>query len=101
MTCWVCGLARPVRHLGRHCRRHFRQQGAGRTGWREPGRTTGGNCYGVLWAAAGGVVIYGILKAALGLRLSREEEYDGADLSIHKISATPGSGSELVANSYP
>jgi Amt family ammonium transporter len=25
----------------------------------------------------------------MGLRLSQEEEYDGADLSIHKISATP------------
>lgn len=48
-----------------------------------------GTAMGVLWAAAGGVVIYGILKAALGLRLSQEEEYDGADLSIHKISATP------------
>jgi len=48
-----------------------------------------GTAMGVLWAVAGGVVIYGILKAALGLRLSQEEEYDGADLSIHKISATP------------
>ena len=48
-----------------------------------------GTAMGVLWAAVGGVVIYGILKAALGLRLSQEEEYDGADLSIHKISATP------------
>ena len=34
-------------------------------------------------------VVYGALKATLGLRLSQEEEYDGADLSIHKISATP------------
>ena len=48
-----------------------------------------GTAMGVLWAAVGGVVVYGILKAALGLRLSQEEEYDGADLSIHKISATP------------
>jgi Amt family ammonium transporter len=43
----------------------------------------------VAWALLGGVVIYGILKITLGLKLSQEEEYDGADLSIHKISATP------------
>jgi len=41
------------------------------------------------WAAAGGVLVYGTLKRTVGLRLSQEEEYDGADLSIHKISATP------------
>jgi Amt family ammonium transporter len=29
------------------------------------------------------------LKATVGLRLSQEEEFDGADLSIHRISATP------------
>ena len=48
-----------------------------------------GTTMGVAWAALGGVVVYGILKATLGLRLSQEEEFDGADLSIHKISATP------------
>jgi ammonium transporter, Amt family len=37
----------------------------------------------------GGLVVYGSLKALLGLRLSQEEEYEGADLSIHKIGATP------------
>ena len=48
-----------------------------------------GTLLGVAWAAAGGFVVYGALKAAVGLRLSQEEEYDGADLSIHKITATP------------
>jgi Amt family ammonium transporter len=48
-----------------------------------------GTAMGVVWAAAGGLVVYGALKAMMGLRLSQEEEYDGADLSIHKISATP------------
>jgi Amt family ammonium transporter len=48
-----------------------------------------GTTLGVVWALLGGVVIYGILKITLGLKLSQEEEYDGADLSIHKISATP------------
>jgi Amt family ammonium transporter len=48
-----------------------------------------GTAMGVAWALLGGLAIYGILKITLGLKLSPEEEYDGADLSIHKISATP------------
>lgn len=40
-------------------------------------------------ALAGGFLIYGVLKKLVGIRLSAEEEYDGADLTIHKISATP------------
>ena len=48
-----------------------------------------GTAMGVAWALLGGLVVYGLLKATLGLRLSQEEEYDGADLSIHKISASP------------
>jgi Amt family ammonium transporter len=48
-----------------------------------------GTLLGVAWALAGGFVVYGVLKAAVGLRLSAEEEHEGADLSIHKIGATP------------
>ncbi len=48
-----------------------------------------GTALGVLWALLGGFVVYGALKLAMGLRLSQEEEFDGADLSIHKIGATP------------
>jgi Amt family ammonium transporter len=48
-----------------------------------------GTAMGVFWALLGGALVYGVLKATLGLRLSQEEEFDGADLSIHKISATP------------
>ena len=48
-----------------------------------------GTLLGVVWALIGGAVVYGVLKATMGLRLSQEEEYDGADLSIHHISATP------------
>ena len=48
-----------------------------------------GTLLGVGWALLSGVLLYGLLKAAMGLRLSQEEEFDGADLSIHKISATP------------
>ena len=48
-----------------------------------------GTVLGVVWALAGGFAVYGVLKLTMGLRLSAEEEYDGADLSIHKIGATP------------
>jgi ammonium transporter, Amt family len=48
-----------------------------------------GTTLGVVWALLGGVVVYGILKATMGLRLDQEEEYEGADLTIHRISATP------------
>ena len=48
-----------------------------------------GTAMGVAWALVGGVVVYGVLKALMGLRMSQEEEFEGADLSIHKISATP------------
>ena len=48
-----------------------------------------GTVLGLLVALAGGFIVYGALKAAVGLRLSQEEEYQGADLSIHRISATP------------
>ncbi len=48
-----------------------------------------GTLAGVAWALAGGALVYGVLKATLGLRLTAEEEYEGADLSIHRIGATP------------
>ncbi len=48
-----------------------------------------GTLLGVGWALVGGFVVYGALKGAIGLRLTQEEEYEGADLSIHRIGATP------------
>jgi Amt family ammonium transporter len=36
-----------------------------------------------------GVVVYGILRYTVGLRMSNEDEFQGADLAIHHISATP------------
>jgi Amt family ammonium transporter len=48
-----------------------------------------GTALGVAIALAGGFAIYGVLKATLGLRLDPEEEFQGADLSIHRISSTP------------
>lgn len=47
-----------------------------------------GTLMGVGWALLAGAVVYGVLKATMGLRLSQEEEFEGADLAIHKISAT-------------
>jgi ammonium transporter, Amt family len=47
-----------------------------------------GTGLGIIIALAGGAIIYGGLKAAFGLRMTQEEEFDGADLSIHKIGAT-------------
>ncbi len=40
-------------------------------------------------ALAGGFAIYGLLRALTGIRLDPEEEFEGADLSIHRITATP------------
>ncbi len=40
-------------------------------------------------ALIGSTIVYSLLKSTLGLRLDREEEFDGADLSIHRITATP------------
>ena len=43
----------------------------------------------IVVALVGGSVVYGVLKMAVGLRLDQEEEYNGADLTIHRITATP------------
>lgn len=46
-----------------------------------------GTIIGVGVALAGGFLVYGVVKSALGIRLSQEEEYEGADLSIHRITS--------------
>ena len=43
----------------------------------------------IVVALVGSSLVYGALKAVMGLRLDQEEEYQGADLSIHKITSTP------------
>jgi ammonium transporter, Amt family len=48
-----------------------------------------GTAMGVGWALVAGYVLYRVLKATIGLRLSQEEEFEGADLSIHRIGSTP------------
>ena len=51
-----------------------------------------GTLVGCGFAALAGAVIYGGLKRTVGIRLSEEEEIQGADLSIHKIAANPEIG---------
>ncbi|SHM63331.1 ammonium transporter [Duganella sacchari] len=48
-----------------------------------------GTVMGVAIAAAGGALVYGLLKKTVGLRLDPEQEFQGADLSIHRITSTP------------
>ena len=47
-----------------------------------------GTLMGIAVAVIGSFVVYGALKKLFGLRLDAEEEFNGADLSIHKISST-------------
>jgi Amt family ammonium transporter len=47
-----------------------------------------GTLGGMVVAVLGSLVVYGLLKQFVGLRLDPEAEFNGADLSIHKVSAT-------------
>ncbi|EJL86756.1 ammonia permease [Herbaspirillum sp. CF444] len=47
-----------------------------------------GTALGIAIALAGGWIVYGLLRKAIGIRLDPEQEFEGADLSIHKISST-------------
>jgi len=53
------------------------------------GSQLAGTVLAIVIAAAGAALVYGALKAIIGLRLDAEEEFNGADLTIHKITATP------------
>ena len=48
-----------------------------------------GTAMGIVWALVAGWVLYRLLKATMGLRMSQEEEFEGADVSIHRIGSTP------------
>ncbi len=48
-----------------------------------------GTLFVVVFALVSGFVVYGTLNRLMGLRLSQEEEFDGADLSVHRIKASP------------
>jgi Amt family ammonium transporter len=47
-----------------------------------------GTLLGIVVALIGSLIVYGLLKMFVGIRLSQEDEFNGADLAIHKISAT-------------
>ncbi len=53
------------------------------------GAQLAGTATGVVFAFAAGLVVYGGLKLAVGIRLGEEEEFMGADLAIHHITAYP------------
>jgi Amt family ammonium transporter len=67
----------------------FGAQALGGLGGVSFGAQLAGTALGIVVALVGGAVVYGGLKAFVGLRLDPEAEFNGADLSIHKISATP------------
>jgi Amt family ammonium transporter len=67
----------------------FGQQALGGVGGVSFGAQLIGTLMGVAWALLGGFAVYGGIRALIGLRLSPEEEFEGADLSIHRITATP------------
>jgi ammonium transporter, Amt family len=48
-----------------------------------------GTLLGITIAVIGAAIVYGTFKATLGIRLAREQEFEGSDLSLHKIGATP------------
>jgi Amt family ammonium transporter len=48
-----------------------------------------GSVAGAVYAFVAGMIVYGVIWAVIGLRLSPEDERRGADLSIHRISANP------------
>ena len=67
----------------------FGLEALGGTGGVSFGAQLVGTLIGVAIATVGGFAVYGVLKNTVGLRLSQEEEYNGADLSIHQIKANP------------
>ncbi|MFD0667246.1 ammonium transporter [Ramlibacter sp. MAHUQ-53] len=67
----------------------FGQKALGGIGGVGLGAQALGTLVAVAWALAAGLAVYGVLRATMGLRLSQEEEYEGADLTIHRIGATP------------
>ncbi|MBJ7312231.1 ammonium transporter [Rugamonas sp. CCM 8940] len=56
-----------------------------------------GTLLGAGIAVLGGFIIYGGLKLAVGIRLDPEDEFQGADLAIHRISSTPEREAQSMA----
>ena len=67
----------------------FGAQALGGLGGVTLGAQVVGTLTGIAVAVVGALIVYGALKATVGLRLDAEEEFNGADLSIHNITASP------------
>lgn len=67
----------------------FGQTALGGVGGVSLGAQVAGTLIGVVWALVSGLAIYGGIKCVTSLRLTLEEEFEGADLSIHRIGSTP------------
>ena len=51
-----------------------------------------GSMVGVIFALIGGLMVYGVLKSLVGIRLGEEDEFNGADLAIHRTTSNPEEG---------
>ncbi|MDE2400775.1 MAG: ammonium transporter [Burkholderiales bacterium] len=67
----------------------FGQKALGGAGGVHLGTQVLGTVLVVGFALLSSLIVYGLLNKVLGLRLSQEEEFEGADLSIHRIKASP------------
>jgi len=50
-----------------------------------------GSCCAIIFALANGFIVYWLISKTVGFRLTAEQEFAGADLSIHGIDAYPES----------
>jgi ammonium transporter, Amt family len=57
-----------------------------------------GTAAAIGWALAAGFLVYLALRSTTGIRMSRDEELKGSDLSIHKVGAYPET--ELGVSGY-
>jgi Amt family ammonium transporter len=67
----------------------FGLQALGRLGGVSFGAQLVGTLIGVGVAVIGGAIVYGLLKFTVGIRLDPEQEFNGADISVHRITASP------------
>jgi Amt family ammonium transporter len=67
----------------------FGQEALGGMGGVSLASQAAGTAAGVLFATLTGFIVYGAIHAVVGLRLTPEQEFRGADLSLHQIGAYP------------
>ena len=48
-----------------------------------------GSVLAVIFALTSSFIVYGALSKTVGIRLDQEDEFNGADISIHKVDAYP------------